>query len=136
MRNAMRLIVLFVPTLLLQTLWADTIELKNGTAIQGKYVSGTATTISIETAQGVLSVPTADMIMRDVDLQIATEGDALRLLVGPSLFTSLLLQVQPTRLHAGAVVRVPGGARASEKELSRHRGVAARQPTTGANRSA
>jgi hypothetical protein len=41
---------------------ADTIELKNGTAVQGKYVSGTATTISIETAQGVLAVPIADMV--------------------------------------------------------------------------
>jgi hypothetical protein len=42
---------------------ADTLELKNGTAIQGKCVGGTAATVNMETAQGVLAVSTADALV-------------------------------------------------------------------------
>ena len=41
---------------------SDSIELKNGSAIEGKYASGSATTISIETPQGVLAVPIGDIV--------------------------------------------------------------------------
>ena len=58
----------FIPTIVIALLSsaalcpADTLELKNGSAIQGKYAGGTATTINIETAQGVQAVPTADVL--------------------------------------------------------------------------
>ena len=41
---------------------ADTIELKNGTTLQGEYTGGTATTVNIATAQGVFAVNTDDII--------------------------------------------------------------------------
>jgi hypothetical protein len=40
---------------------ADTIERKDGKTIEGKYTGGTATAINIETPNGVLAVPIADI---------------------------------------------------------------------------
>src|SRR5258706_14774743 len=42
---------------------ADTLELKNGAAIQGRYAGGTTATINMQTAQGVLAVSTADALV-------------------------------------------------------------------------
>ena len=41
---------------------ADTVELKNGSKVEGKYIGGTATTVNVQTPQGVLAVPTADVV--------------------------------------------------------------------------
>src|SRR5437773_927361 len=41
---------------------ADTITLRNGTSVDGKYAGGTATTVSVETAQGVLALQTTDVL--------------------------------------------------------------------------
>ncbi len=41
---------------------ADALELKAGGAIQGRYVGGTATTVNMETPQGVLAVPITDVL--------------------------------------------------------------------------
>jgi hypothetical protein len=40
---------------------ADTIERKDGKTIEGKYAGGTATAINLETPNGVLAVPIADI---------------------------------------------------------------------------
>src|SRR5689334_25157014 len=66
-------------------------------------------------------------MIRDADVQIATEGDAR----GPrhrlALLAEVLLEVQPPRLHAAATVRVSGRPRADAAELPRDRGPAARR---------
>jgi hypothetical protein len=41
---------------------ADTVELRNGTIAEGKYVGGSATTIRLETAEGVKVFQTTDLL--------------------------------------------------------------------------
>src|SRR5208337_4145173 len=60
--------------------------------------------------------------MPDVNLQIATEGDAVGFRLGRSLPSRSSFQIQPQGFHAAAVVRLPGSPRTSEKELSRRGG--------------
>lgn len=65
--------------------------------------------------------------MQDANLQIATEGDVVRVRFGQGLHAEPLQQVQPQGLHAATTVRLPDRPGAPEKELSRHRDAAAGQ---------
>src|SRR5687768_2177898 len=65
--------------------------------------------------------------MRDVDLPIATDGDAGGLSSRAPPAPGALLQIFPTRLHAGTAVRLSGGARAVRPELPSHRSAADRR---------
>jgi hypothetical protein len=45
-----------------RTVIADTFELRDGTLVNGKYTGGTATTVRVETAQGVQVLETAKIL--------------------------------------------------------------------------
>ncbi len=45
-----------------QTIWADTLELKNGQVVNGTYVGGTAGTVRFETAKGVQVYNTGEVL--------------------------------------------------------------------------
>src|SRR5215218_6840800 len=62
MRASLRLIVLGVPAILAQAARGDAVELKNGTVVDGKYAGGTATTLRLETPQGVQVLQTSDVL--------------------------------------------------------------------------
>src|SRR6266513_6015285 len=40
----------------------DVVELRNGTIVDGKYAGGTATTLRVETQEGVKVIPTGDVL--------------------------------------------------------------------------
>src|SRR5204863_2498548 len=42
--------------------WADTVEMRDGTLINGKYVGGTAATVRVETPDGVKVVETSQVL--------------------------------------------------------------------------
>jgi len=62
MRNKGFLGLLMIASAAAMPCSAETLELKNGSIVQGSYDGGTATTINMKTAQGVLSVPTDDAL--------------------------------------------------------------------------
>src|SRR4051812_8383258 len=42
--------------------WADTVEMRDGTLVNGKYVGGTAGTVRVETPEGVKVVETSQVL--------------------------------------------------------------------------
>ena len=56
--------------------WADVLELKNGSVINGKYVGGTAGTVRFETSAGVQVVETAQIIALTFTTSAAATGAA------------------------------------------------------------
>jgi hypothetical protein len=61
MKNKKLLITALLSVVALQS-WADVLELKNGTSINGKYVGGTAGTIRLETAEGIQAIETGQAL--------------------------------------------------------------------------
>ena len=59
-------------TLAASTAWADSLELKNGSLIKGKFLSGTATEISFQVGSTVQKYNVADI----VSLKFDSEGGA------------------------------------------------------------
>jgi hypothetical protein len=89
---------------------ADTLELKNGGAIQGRYVGGTATTVNMETAQGVLAVSTADAAA----LRFSPPPPAPKIVVPPPAPAA----VAPASAPAGTVLTVRLDTEVSSKSKS------------------
>ena len=55
------MMAMLVVVTLVQTGRADTVELRNGTTVEGKYAGGTSSTVLLETPQGVQTLQAADV---------------------------------------------------------------------------
>src|SRR4051794_6330999 len=93
MRRATHLAVMAILALAATSVMADTIELRNGQIMNGKYVGGTATTVSFEASDGTKVVATTDIVA----LTFASGGSA----------------AAPTTAPSGAAAAVPAEATAA-----------------------
>jgi hypothetical protein len=86
-------------TLAASVAWADTLELKNGSLIKGKFLGGTGTEISFQVSSTVQKYNVADV----VSLKFDSEGGVS----GPALRSQSLLPDDPGTVAHGASVLAP-----------------------------
>src|SRR4051812_16367847 len=61
------------------TAWADSLELKNGSLIKGKYMGGDQTSVSFQVGSSVQKYNTTDILSLTFDSSAATQATAPRL---------------------------------------------------------
>jgi hypothetical protein len=110
------LIVLATILLASPALRADTVELKAGGILRGKYAGGTATTVRLDTGNGVEAIPTADILALTFTAAGATAAPepppAPVVVVVPAAATA------PLSVPAGTVLTVRMDTQVSSKDAS------------------
>src|SRR5438132_5940148 len=91
------------------------------------YLSGSVSIIAMFGACSVARRGGARYTLEDGDIPILPGVDAPRVRAGPARVARLRLPLQPPRLHAAAVVRVPGRTRVAAAQLPQGRGVPRRR---------
>ena len=76
MRLKLRYGFLIALTLVASMAWADTLELKNGSLIKGKFLGGTETDISFQVGSTVQKYNVADVVSLKFDSGGATSAPA------------------------------------------------------------
>ena len=93
--------------------WADSLELKNGSLIKGKFVGGTDSYISFQVGSSIQKYKVADIVSLKFDS--GTEGnDTLR---HRSSLSSERETARPVTLRQPAYVTVPAGTRLSVRMI-------------------
>jgi hypothetical protein len=96
--------------LLLPLAWGDSLELKNGSLIKGKYLGGTETEVSFQVGSAIQRYPISDISAITFD----SAARAVKPAASPEL-TPRMSPAQPARaiapVRAPRTVTVPGGTR-------------------------
>ena len=113
MRVMLRCGLLTVLALAVSVAWADTLELKNGSLIKGKFVSGTETEISFQVGSTVQTYNVADIVA----LKFEPEGVASAPTPQPqSLLPDAPVAAAPVETKP-AFVTIPAGTRISVRTI-------------------
>jgi hypothetical protein len=99
----------FVLCLVASTLWADSLELKNGSLIKGKFMGGTETEISFQVGSSVQKYNIADIVSLKFDSEKVTSDTAAR--------ASESGAVQQANVKTPASVTIPAGTRISVRTI-------------------
>src|SRR5246127_12532 len=106
--------LVFALLLVASTAWADSLELKNGSLIKGKFMGGTESEISFQVGSSVQKYSLADIVSLKFDSERAASDQPK-----PST-SSLPSEAQPAE-HAGmktpAYVTLPAGTRISVRTI-------------------
>ncbi len=118
MRLKLKCAFLTVLALAVSAAWADTLELKNGSLIKGKFVSGTETEINFQVGSTTQTYNVADI----VSLKFEPEGAASALSrrrkpAGSSLSTTLRWRRPQVEQTKPAFVSIPAGTRISVRTI-------------------
>ena len=105
-RNYIFLLVLFLVS---SSAWSDTLELKNGSVIKGKFISRTDTDISFQVGSSVQKYSVADV----VSLKFDSDGAADQAPVG----TNESKGAEPSVAKTPGMITIPSGTRISVRTI-------------------
>jgi hypothetical protein len=115
MRLMLKCGLLTVLALAVSAAWADTLELKNGSLIKGKFLSGTETEISFQVGSTVQKYNVADIVSLKFEPEDAPSGPTLQQRSSlPDAPVAVVAAPVPTK---PAFVTIPAGTRISVRTI-------------------